>query len=89
MPSDKPRLTLRLDQEDIDCLENWAKEEFLTIPQLARVVVKRAIAEYLKRHSSNALTTNTSHRPQSPSPRQASTVSEALGEDCPEPDESS
>lgn len=88
MPSDKPRLTLRLDQEDIDCLENWAKEEFLTIPQLARVVVKRAIAEYLKRHSSNALT-NTSHRLQSPSSRQANTVSEALGEDSPDPDESS
>jgi hypothetical protein len=88
MPSDKPRLTLRLDQEDIDCLENWAKEEFLTIPQLARVVVKRAIAEYLKRHSSNALT-NTSNRLQSSSSRQANTVSEALGEDCPEPDEPS
>lgn len=54
MPSNKPRITLRLNQEDIDCLENWAKEEFLTIPQLARVIVKRAIAEYLKRHSSNA-----------------------------------
>lgn len=54
MPSNKPRITLRLDQENIDWLENWAKEEFLTIPQLARVIVKRAIAEYLKRHSPNA-----------------------------------
>ena len=51
MPSDKPRLTLRLDREEMEFLELWAKEEFLTVPQLARVVVKRAIAEYRKRRS--------------------------------------
>jgi hypothetical protein len=28
----------------MDQLEEWAKEEFLTVPQLARVIVKRAIA---------------------------------------------
>ncbi|MBW4607142.1 MAG: hypothetical protein KME22_07935 [Hassallia sp. WJT32-NPBG1] len=48
MPSQKPRITLRLDQDDIDYLEVWAKEEFLTIPQLTRVVVKKAIAEHRK-----------------------------------------
>ncbi len=44
MPSDKPRITLRIETEDMDQLEEWAKEEFLTVPQLARVIVKRAIA---------------------------------------------
>jgi len=28
----------------MDQLEEWAKEEFLTVPQLARVIVKRAIS---------------------------------------------
>ncbi len=44
MPSDKPRITLRIEPDDMECLEEWAKEEFLTVPQLARVIVKRAIA---------------------------------------------
>jgi hypothetical protein len=48
MPSQKPRITLRLDQEDIDNLEKWAKKEFLTVPQLTRVIVKKAIADYFK-----------------------------------------
>lgn len=34
----------------MECLEFWAKNEFLTVPQLTRVVVKKAIAEYLKQH---------------------------------------
>jgi hypothetical protein len=48
MPSQKPRITLRLDQEDIDYLENWAKSEFLTVPQLTRVIVKKTISEHSK-----------------------------------------
>jgi hypothetical protein len=44
MPSDKPRITLRIDPDDMESLEEWAEEEFLTVPQLARVIVKRAIA---------------------------------------------
>ncbi|MDJ0733247.1 MAG: hypothetical protein QNJ47_04025 [Nostocaceae cyanobacterium] len=51
MPSQKPRITLRLDQEDIDYLDNWAKDEFLTVPQLTRVIVKKAIAEHAKSKS--------------------------------------
>ncbi|MEG4306858.1 hypothetical protein [Microcoleus sp. D3_18a_C4] len=34
----------------MEILETWAGQEFLTVPQLTRVVVKRAIAEYLKQH---------------------------------------
>lgn len=44
MPSDKPRITLRIEPEDMEYLERWAKEEFLTVPQIARIIVKRAIA---------------------------------------------
>jgi hypothetical protein len=44
MPSDKPRITLRIEPEDMEYLEKWAKEEFLTVPQVARIIVKRAIA---------------------------------------------
>ncbi len=52
MPSDKPRITLRIQHEDMDHLEKWAKEEFLTVPQLARVIVRRAIADYLEKKQS-------------------------------------
>lgn len=48
MPSSKPRITLRLDEEDIEFLDHWANKEFLTVPQLTRVLVKRAIAEQRK-----------------------------------------
>jgi len=50
MPSDKPRVTLYLDTQEMEVLAKWASQEFLTVPQLTRVVVKRAIAEYLKQH---------------------------------------
>ena len=46
---------MRLDEEDMECLEFWAKNEFLTVPQLTRVVVKKAIAEYLKQHPREAV----------------------------------
>jgi hypothetical protein len=50
MPSNKPRVTLYFDTQEMEILEAWAGQEFLTVPQLTRVVVKRAIAEYLKQH---------------------------------------
>ena len=46
MPSDKPRVTLRLEEVEYKYLEDWAAKEFLTVPQLTRVIVKRAIAEH-------------------------------------------
>jgi hypothetical protein len=55
MPSDKPRVTLRLDNTDMEWLETWAKKEFLTVPQLTRIVVKKAIAEYQKQHPLEAV----------------------------------
>jgi hypothetical protein len=55
MPSDKPRVTLYLDPQEMEVLATWAGQEFLTVPQLTRVVVKRAIAEYLKQHPLEAV----------------------------------
>lgn len=68
MPSDKPRVTLRLDNTDMECLEIWAKEEFLTVPQLTRIVVKRGIAEYLKQHPLEAVKTNPEPKPTTAKP---------------------
>ena len=45
MPSNKPRVTLRLEEEEYKYLEDWASKEFLTVPQLTRVIVKKAIAQ--------------------------------------------
>ena len=80
MPSDKPRITLRLDREDMDNLEHWAKEEFLTTPQLARVIVKKAIAEYLKRHSSALVMTKATKNSSSTHP-QPPTASKTNGKE--------
>ena len=55
MPSDKPRVTLYLDTQEMEVLAKWASQEFLTVPQLTRVVVKRAMAEYLKQHPLEAV----------------------------------
>jgi hypothetical protein len=67
MPSDKPRITLYLDQQDMEALGAWATREFLTVPQLTRVVVKRAIAEYLKQHPLESVA-DTADRPADPQP---------------------
>jgi hypothetical protein len=37
----------------MECLEEWAKEEFLTVPQLARVIVKKAIATKAQQKTSS------------------------------------
>jgi hypothetical protein len=55
MPSDKPRVTVYLEKQEMEVLTAWAGQEFLTVPQLTRVVVKRAIAEYLKQHPLEAV----------------------------------
>jgi hypothetical protein len=66
MPSDKPRITLYLDKQDMEHLGAWADKEFLTVPQLTRVVVKRAIAEYLKQNPSNPPAPNPDRTDDSP-----------------------
>ena len=43
-------MTIRLEEEEYKCLQAWADNEFLTVPQLAKVVLKKAIANYQKDH---------------------------------------
>lgn len=48
MPSKKPQMTIRIEEDEYKYLEDWAAREFLSVPQLAKVIVKRAIAENKK-----------------------------------------
>jgi hypothetical protein len=79
MPSDKPRVTLYLDKQEMEVLTAWAGQEFLTVPQLTRVVVKRAIAEYLKQHPLESVAD--ADRPDGPQPTAAkpATAAKAKG----------
>ncbi|MEG3987604.1 hypothetical protein QUB75_23060 [Microcoleus sp. K1-B6] len=72
MPSNKPRVTLYFEKQEMEILEAWAGQEFLTVPQLTRVVVKRAIAEYLKQHPLESVT-NADH-PSDPHPTEPQPV---------------
>jgi hypothetical protein len=49
----------------MEVLVKWASQEFLTVPQLTRVIVKRALSEYLKQHPLEAV------EPDSPTPKPA------------------
>ena len=45
MPSKKPSLTIRIEKDEYEKLKTWAAREFMTPPQLARIILKKAIAE--------------------------------------------
>jgi len=38
-------MTIRIDPDEYKYLQDWASKEFLSVPQLTRVIVKKAIAE--------------------------------------------
>lgn len=48
MPSDKPRVQIRFEEDDWQVLENWAAEDFITLPQLCKSIILRAIANKTK-----------------------------------------
>jgi hypothetical protein len=77
MPSNKPRVTLYFDNQEMEILEAWAGQEFLTVPQLTRVVVKRAIAEYLKQHPRE--TVEDVPEPEPPKAKTAATTKQGRG----------
>lgn len=77
MPSDKPRVTLRLDNTDMEWLETWAKKEFLTVPQLTRIVVKKAIAEYQKQHPLEVVEDTLEPEPKPPTTKATATTTKA------------
>lgn len=44
MPSDKPKVQIRFEEEDYKYLESWAKEEFSTLTQLCRAIILKAVS---------------------------------------------
>lgn len=48
MPSKKPQLTIRIEEDEYNYLRAWAEKEFMTSPQLAKIILKKAIASHKK-----------------------------------------
>ncbi len=48
MPSKKPQLTIRIEEDEYSYLQTWAEKEFMTVPQLAKIILKKAIASQRK-----------------------------------------
>ncbi|MCC2695231.1 hypothetical protein [Nodularia sp. LEGE 04288] len=48
MPSKKPQFTIRIEEDEYLYLQEWAQEEFMTPPQLAKILLKKAIASKKK-----------------------------------------
>lgn len=44
MPSNKPRIQIRFEEEDFSYLEEWAKSEFIPVTQLCRAIILRTVA---------------------------------------------
>lgn len=38
-------MTIRIEPDEYKYLQDWASREFLSVPQLTKVIVKKAIAE--------------------------------------------
>ncbi|MEH2414220.1 ribbon-helix-helix domain-containing protein [Nostoc sp.] len=55
MATKRPRTTISFDPDEYQELEEWAKSEFRTIPQMISVIVKKALIE--KRDKMPAKTT--------------------------------
>lgn len=53
MPSKKPQMTIRVEEDEYQYLEEWASEEFLSPTQLAKIIIKRAIANRKKEKRAN------------------------------------
>lgn len=45
MATKRPRTTISFDPEDYQDIEEWAKSEFRSVPQLISVIVKKALIE--------------------------------------------
>ncbi|MBN3925632.1 hypothetical protein [Nostoc sp. NMS4] len=48
MPSDKPRITIRVSEEELDELQQAADEQYRTVPALVLVLVKKFLDERRK-----------------------------------------
>jgi hypothetical protein len=45
MSTKRPRTTISFDPDEYNQLQDWAKSEFRTIPQLVSAIVKKALIE--------------------------------------------
>lgn len=45
MPSDKPRITIRVSEEELEELQQAADEQYRTVPALVLVLVKKFLDE--------------------------------------------
>lgn len=44
MPSEKPRVQIRFEENDFRFLEKWANSEFIPVTQLCRSIILKAVA---------------------------------------------
>jgi hypothetical protein len=50
VPSKKPSITIRVNDEEYEVLKNWADREYRTVAGLVLALTKKAIDEYKERH---------------------------------------
>jgi len=60
MPSEKPRVQIRFDEEDFSYLEEWAKSEFIPVTQLCRVIILKSVANRKKENEAHSTTADKS-----------------------------
>ena len=48
MPSNKPKVQIRFEDEDFKYLEDWAAAEFIPVTQLCRAIILRAVSHRKK-----------------------------------------
>ncbi|QIR41940.1 hypothetical protein HCG51_35155 (plasmid) [Tolypothrix sp. PCC 7910] len=48
MPTQKPRVTVRFEEDEYEKLKQWAESEIRTVPQLVYAVVIKALQEKFK-----------------------------------------
>lgn len=46
MPSKKPSITIRVNDEEYEILKEWADSEYRTVPSLVLAITKKSIDEY-------------------------------------------
>ncbi|GET40302.1 ribbon-helix-helix domain-containing protein [Microseira wollei] len=58
MPTNRSRTTVSFDPSDYKELEEWADEEFRSVPQLIHVIIKKALIERRQKSSSPSKDSN-------------------------------
>lgn len=48
MPTQKPRVTIRFEEDEYEKLKQWSESEIRTVPQLVYAIVIKALQEKFK-----------------------------------------